>query len=210
MTLDRADKQPLDENEIDELETFLFSTAVSEEALDYPSLHGLLTAIAICPVAIDEAEWLETLFDGQPNYADSAQQARIEALLRRELLGICDELEHEEPPELPCDLSLDEDSLLTVWCQGFMEGVFMRDKAWFGDHEEEMAELLLPMMIASELFEDDAELQKMRADTQLMQGLCEEIPDLLTDTYLLFRVPEQSKKPTKKGGTGKKNPAKKK
>tara|TARA_R110002094_G_scaffold139841_4_gene130929 strand:+ start:1053 stop:1673 length:621 start_codon:yes stop_codon:yes gene_type:complete len=204
MTLDRANNSPLDEDEIDELENFLFSEAVSEEALDYPSLHGLLTAIAICPVTIDESEWMETLFDGQPTYADNAQQTRIESLLRRELLGICDELEHEEPPELPCDLSLEEDSLLTVWCQGFMEGVFMREEAWFGAHEGEMAELLLPMMIASELFEDDTELQKMRDDSSLMQGLCTEIPDLLTDIYLLFRVPETTKKAPGKKASGKK------
>lgn len=194
MTLDRAENKPLDENEIDELEAFLFSEGVSEEALDYPGLHGLLTAIAICPVTIAEEEWLETLFDGLPVYTNSEQQTRIESLLRRELLGICDELEHEEPPELPCDLSLDDESLLTVWCQGFMEGVFMREELWFGDHEEQVAELLLPMMIASELFEDDIELQAMRGDATLMQGLCEEIPDLLTDIYLLFRVPEPAKK----------------
>jgi uncharacterized protein len=58
-----------------------------------------------------------------------------------------------------------------------------------------MAELLLPMMIASDLFEDDVELKTMRNDATLMQGLCGEIPDLLTDIYLLFRVPE----PTSKG-----------
>ncbi|MFT6916954.1 MAG: hypothetical protein ACJAWL_003298 [Motiliproteus sp.] len=194
MTLDRAENKPLDEHEIDELETFLFSDAVSEESLDYPSLHGLLTAIAVCPVAIDEAEWLETLFDGKPEYVSAEQQTRIESLLRRELLGIQNELEHEEPPELPCDLSLDEDSFLTIWCQGFMEGVFMREDVWFGSHEEQMAELLLPMMIASDLFVDDVELQTMRNDATLMQGLCGEIPDLLTDIYLLFRVPEPSSK----------------
>lgn len=180
---------PLDESEIDELESFLFSERVSEEALDYPSLHGLLTAIAVCPVEIDSAEWLETLFDGQPEYQDQQQQQRIESLLLRELAGITAELEQEDPPELPCDLSLDEDSLLTPWCQGFMEGVFMREQAWFGDNEEQVAESLLPIMIASELFEDDKELQKMRNNPKLINGLCQEIPDLLTDLYLLFRVP---------------------
>jgi uncharacterized protein len=192
MTQNRADQTPLNEDEIDELESFLFSDAVSEEALDYPSLHGLLTAVAICPIEIPDTEWLESLFDGQPNYANAEQQARIEALLKRELSGISEELDHEDPPELPCDLSLDEDSLLTVWCQGFMEGVFMREEAWFGELEEQVAELLLPTMIASELFEDDPELQKIRKDERLIQGFCEEIPDLLTDLYLLFRVPEQS------------------
>lgn len=202
MTLNHADHTPLNEDEVDELESFLFSEAVSEEALDYPSLHGLLTAVAICPIEIPANEWLESLFDGQPNYANTEQQARIESLIKREFLGISEELDHEEPPELPCDLSLDEDSLLTVWCQGFMEGVFMREEAWFGEQEEQVAELLLPIMIASELFEDDPELQKMRQDTQLIQGLCEEIPDLLTDLYLLFRVPEQGQPP--KGKTSKK------
>ncbi len=203
MTLNRDDHTPLNEDEVDELESFLFSEAVSEEALDYPSLHGLLTAVAICPVEIPQAEWLESLFDGQPNYANAEQQARIESLLKREFMGICEELDHEEPPELPCDLSLDEDSLLTVWCQGFMEGVFMREEAWFGEQEEQVAELLLPTMIASELFEDDPELQKMRNDETLIQGLCEEIPDLLTDLYLLFRVPEQA--PSKKVKPGNKS-----
>ncbi|MEH6650158.1 MAG: YecA family protein [Motiliproteus sp.] len=200
MTVTRADHTPLNEDEVDLLESFLFSEAVSEEALDYPSLHGLLTAVAICPQQIPDAEWLESLFDGQPQYSNADQQAQIEGLLKREYLGICEELDHEEPPELPCDLSLDEDSLLTVWCQGFMEGVFMREEAWFGEQEEEVAELMLPIMIASELFEDDIELQKMRQDQSLIQGLCEEIPDLLTDLYLLFRVPAEPGGP--KGSKG--------
>lgn len=203
MTQTRADHTPLNEDEVDLLESFLFSDAVSEEALDYPSLHGLLTAVAICPQQIPDAEWLESLFDGQPQYANAERQAQIEGLLQREYLGICEELDHEEPPELPCDLSLDEDSLLTVWCQGFMEGVFMREEAWFGEQEEEVAELLLPIMIASELFEDDPELQKMRKDQSLIQGLCEEIPDLLTDLYLLFRVPAEPGGPKGKNGAKK-------
>ncbi|RDE19508.1 YecA family protein [Motiliproteus coralliicola] len=200
-----ANASPLDEAEIDELEAFLFSDSVSEEALDYPSLHGLLSAVSICPSAIAKAEWLEAIFDGQPRYENSDQQQRIELLLQRELDGIRAELDHEEPPELPCDLELDEDSLLTPWSQGFMEGVFMREEDWFGSNEEQVAELLLPIMIASELFDDDAELQQMRANPKLIQGLCQEIPDLLTDLYLLFRVPEQGqpKGPKGKGGKAK-------
>ena len=207
MTHHRTDALPLDEAEIDQLEDFLFSDAVSEDALDYPSLHGLLTAVAICSETIPQAEWLDSIFDGQPRYSDSAQQQLIEGLLNRELAGIGAELDQEEPPELPCDLSLEQDSLLTPWCQGFMEGVFMREEAWFGDDESQIAELLLPIMIASELFDDDPELQQMRANAELINGLCEEIPDLLTDLYLQLRVPETAA-PTKakphkgKGGKG--------
>jgi len=192
---------PLTEAEIDELEAFIFSDAVSEEALDYIGIHGLLLALAICPEAIPSAEWLEVIFDGVPGYADDAQKQQIEGMLLREFAALTEELNQEEPPELPCDLVLDdEDQLLQAWAQAFMEGVFMRETLWFSQREEEVAELLLPMMLASELF-DDPELVQMQKDRTLCQQLCEEIPELLTDLYLFFRVPDEKKpaaKPAKK------------
>ncbi|WP_207062017.1 YecA family protein [Motiliproteus sp. SC1-56] len=194
------DSRPLDEAEIDLLEAFLFSPAVSGDALDYPGLHGLLTALAVSPVPVPETEWLEVLFDGQPGYADEQEKARIEGLLRRELAAIAHELDQEEAPELPCDLTLDEEEpLLTNWAQGFMEGVFLREEAWFSQDEERVAELLLPIMVASELF-DEPELTQIRNDARLCESLCEEIPELLTDLYLHFRVPEEPKAPKGRNG----------
>lgn len=197
-----ATPNPLTEAEIDELEAFIFSDAVSEEALDYIGIHGLLSALAICPETVPSEEWLEVIFDGTPGYSDDAHKARIENWLQREFAAISDELNQEEAPELPCDLLLgDEDQLLEAWSQAFMEGVFMRESAWFSQREEEVAELLLPVMLASELF-DDPELIKMRKDKKLCQQLVNEIPDLLTDLYLFFRVPEEKQKPPYKSGKG--------
>ncbi|WP_210396172.1 YecA family protein [Motiliproteus sediminis] len=193
---------PLTEAEIDELESFIFSDAVSEEALDYIGIHGLLSALAICPEPVASDEWLEVIFDGTPGYIDDTQKDRIEGWLQREFAAISEELNQEEAPELPCDLVLDdEEQLLQGWTQAFMEGVFMRESAWFSQREEEVAELLLPIMLASELF-DDPELVKMRKDRKLCQQLINEIPDLLTDLYLFFRVPEEKQKPPLKSGKG--------
>ena len=86
----------------------------------------------------------------------------------------------------------DEDESLLSWAQGFMEGVFLRESNWFDQQEEVVAEMLLPIMLASELFEE-AELNEMRKNKKLCQQLVEEIPDLITDLYLLFRVPEDKK-----------------
>ncbi|OMH25598.1 YecA family protein [Motiliproteus sp. MSK22-1] len=186
-----VDKTPLDESEIDELESFIFSPAVSEDSLDYLGLHGLLTALAVSPVSVPEEEWLDVVFDGAPGYADEAQQQRIQSLLNREYLALCDELNNEEAPELPCDLTLeDEEESLTVWAQGFMEGVFLRESEWFDHNEEQVAEMMLPIMMASELF-DEPEFEAMRKDKKLCQQFCEEIPDLITDLYLHFRLPEE-------------------
>lgn len=189
---------PLTEAEIDQLESFIFSPAVSEDALDYLGIHGLLSSLAISPVRVPEQEWLEVIFDGAPGYADETQQLQIEGLLRREYQSICQEIESEEVPELPCELSLeDEEETLSVWTQGFMEGVFLRESDWFNAHEEQVAELLLPIMLASELF-DEPEFTEIRENPELCEQLCAEIPDILIDLYLLFRVPEEGKPPASK------------
>ncbi len=191
----------LSEAEVDQLETFLFSDAVSDEAFDYPGLHGFLCALAVSPVQIPEAEWLDVVFDGDVNFADNAEQEQILGMIQRELAALRLELEQDEPLELPCDLSLDdEDPLLSVWAQGFLEAVFMREKDWFNAREEEVAELMLPIMLASQLF-DEPEFTEMRRDTALCQSLCEEIPELITDLYLHYRLPDEPKKgPSKRPG----------
>lgn len=184
---------PLTEAEIDQLESFLFSPAVSEDALDYLGIHGLLSALAICPVEVPDTEWLEVIFDGNPGYEDETQQLQIEGLLLREYRSICQEIESEEIPELPCELSLDdEEETLSVWSQGFMEGVFLRESDWFDQNETEVAEYLLPIMLASELF-DEPEFKEMRENPELCEQLCGEIPELMIDLYLMFRVPNESK-----------------
>jgi uncharacterized protein len=194
---DKSRYNPLEEKEIDELEAFLFSSRCSEEAMDFVSLHGLLTAIAVAPEDIPVSEWIEQLFDGTPDYASENERERIEALLNREYQGLCMDLYHDEEIQLPCDLSLEQDDededgpLLTFWAQGFMEGVFMREEQWFKDNEEETAELLLPIMLASDLF-DDEQMLTMRENSKLCQELCEEIPAIITDLYLQFRVPAEA------------------
>lgn len=191
---------PLTEAEIDQLESFILSPSVSKEALDYLGINGLLCAIAICPAEVPEQEWMEVIFDGIPTYADETQKLQIEGLLLREYRSLCQEVESEEVPDLPCELEWGDESLI-VWCQGFMEGVFLREDDWFGDHEEDVAEMLLPMMLASDLFEEP-EFKELRENPELCEQLCEEIPDLLIDLYLLFRVPPEEKKGPSSGPRG--------
>ncbi len=190
---------PLTDEELDELEAFLFSDAVSEDALDLVGTHGYFCALNISPVKISEKQWLQELFDGSPEYSTEAEKARIEGLLRRFYFSIGSDLYNDQDMLLPCDLTLvpeddeDEQSYLTSWAQAFMEGVFLKEDEWFNHQaEEEVAELMLPIMIASELF-DDEEFIKMREDTKLCDEMCSTIPDLLVDLYLLFHAPADKK-----------------
>ncbi|MFP8968375.1 YecA family protein [Pokkaliibacter sp. CJK22405] len=196
--------RPLTDEEFDKLEDFLFSPAVNEEAMDYIGLHALLTAVAICPNPVPKTTWMEAIFVEMPKWESEEQQQYIESLLERELGVILHELEGEEPVELPCDLELDdEEGLLMSWAQAFIEGVYLDEKAWFGEHEGEVAELMLPIMVASELFEDP-DMQAIRKNKKLTDQFCQEIPDILTDLYLLFRAPAESKGPKKGAPKGRK------
>ncbi|MDI3324399.1 UPF0149 family protein [Pontibacterium granulatum] len=187
----------LSDAELDELEDFLYSDAVSEDSLDLVGVHGLFTACNISPKAVSEQEWSELVFDGAPTWDSEEQHDRIMEMLRRLYQMINSNLYSDQEIDLPCELTLipdeDEDmSGLTWWAQAFMEGVFMNEEAWFNHQEEEtVAELMLPIMVASELFDEDKEMAAMRGDKKLSEEMARQIPDLLIDLYLLFHAPKK-------------------
>lgn len=189
---------PLTDAELDELETFMFSDAVSEDALDLIGTHGYMCALNISPVKISEKQWLQELFDGTPEYSSEKEKAHIEDLLKRLHFSIGSDLYNDQDMLMPCELTLEteddeEQADLTTWAQSFMEAVFLKEDEWFNHQaEEEVAELMLPIMIASELFEDP-EFVKMRQDQRLCDEMCRNIPELLIDLYLLFHAPADKK-----------------
>jgi len=189
---------PLTDDELDELEAFMFSDAVSEDALDLVGTHGYMCALNISPVKISEKLWLQELFDGTPEYRSEDEKARIEDLLKRLYFSIGSDLYNDQDMLLPCEPTLepdgdDEQAELTTWSQAFMEAVFLKEDEWFNHQaEEEVAELMLPIMIASELFEDP-EFTKMRKDKRICDEMCRSIPELLIDLYLLFHAPADKK-----------------
>ncbi len=50
-----------------------------------------------------------------------------------------------------------------------------------------MAELLLPVMAVSDLF-DDEDFSQIKSNPKIMEQLSEQIPEVLTDLYLLFHA----------------------
>ncbi|KAA0873959.1 YecA/YgfB family protein [Nitrincola tapanii] len=183
------------EAELDDLEAFLFSDSVSEDALDLIGAHGLLCAVNISPVEIPEAEWMALLFDSEPEWASEEEKNHYQTLLRKLHKTLASDLYNDQETLLPCELTLDTDEdedlpELTIWAQSFMEGVFLREEEWFGRDEETVAGMLLPIMVASELFED-TEILEIRQDRALSEEMAEQIPELLVDLYLYFHAPDK-------------------
>lgn len=192
--------QPLlEDDELERLDDFLDSERVDPDALDLISGHGFLVALAVAPSEVASATWIAELFHGEPSFADDAERHEILGLLERLRSNAIATLEQGGLPELPFDLSLDglapEETPIGDWCAGFMEGVFLDEAAWFEHDEEAVATLLLPFMALSGLFNDEPDMAEMTADNARLASLAGQLPDLVLDLYLHYRVPPETPKP---------------
>lgn len=190
--------QPLDDLELETLESFLESDQVHEECQNFVMAHGFLTALSICPAQIAEEQWLPVIFEESPQFDNNKQEKQILQYLSRLYVDIQKELESEDGFMVPCELEMAESpeelSELQEWATGFMEGVFMTESHWFDSEKEEVvAELLLPIMVASDLF-DDEEVVEIRASEKLTQSCIAQIPEVVTDLFLVLRT-EPEKRP---------------
>ena len=180
--------------QLSRLQAFLDADDLHEEALDYLATHGYLTALSICPEQVPEREWIDTLFAEPPHYRSEAEREEIETTLQLLKAHIARQLASDDEPEIPCDIDLGQDpddSDLRGWCIGFMEGVFLREAVWFEDSEDEVSELLLPIMVASGLFDEQPEFAEIARDRQLVDSMVDQIPELLTALFLLCHAPEE-------------------
>lgn len=176
------------------LQAFLDADELHDEALDYIAAHGYLTALSICPEPVPAEEWIEALFAEPPHYRDAAQEADITAGLLQLKAQIERQLASDDDMVLPCELDLGEepdDSDLRGWCVGFMEGIFLREEVWFEDAEDEVSELLLPIMVASGLFDEQPDFAEIAKDLDLVDSMVDQIPEVLTALFLLCQAPEE-------------------
>lgn len=189
----------LSDDDLDRLDDFLDSEQVDPDALDLIGAHGFLVALAVAPRELDAATWIAELFHGEPSFADSAERDIILGLLEQLRHNAIATLEQGLLPELPFELALDglppEETPIGDWCAGFMEGVFLDEGAWFEADEEAVATLLLPFMALSGLFDDEPDMAEFTAEPRRLESLAGQLPDLVLDLYLHYRVPPETPKP---------------
>lgn len=162
----------------------LLDELASDDTLDYAATHGLICAVVAGP-DVTEEEWLSTVFDGAPAFPEAGQDARCIGLLRLLHADIAHRFYGNERIRLPCPLRPGHERLES-WSVGFMEGVFLHEADWLGDDANaEITHLLLPMMVESDLI-DLPETQEIRRNRTLREAMARELPENLTDLYLLF------------------------
>lgn len=167
-----------------------------EEAFTFDAVHGFLTAQAICPSPLAEKERNEIIFDGEAKLSSEDANTLNQALAS--LKKIIDrDFNDEEGFTLSCEAELGDldDEALFDWCGGFMESHFLNEDQWFADHEQEVCELLLPVMLGSGLFDEEPEFAEILKDDALAEDMYSQIPEVLMELYLLFNSPEENKPP---------------
>ncbi len=169
--------------DLDTLAEFLDSDA-NEYGLDFAATHGFLCATVVGPELKD---WLNLLFDENAAKVPAAIVEQIHAWRA----SIVQTLAHEDTLELPFEIEeLDVDSTLGDWCVGFVDALFLNEENdWYAIDEDEIGMLTLPMMVFSGIDEDDPQMQSVRRNEDMLAEMAEEIPENLTQIYLLFHAP---------------------
>jgi len=177
----------LSDTEIARLETILFDDQWPEGAMDYFGFHGAACAAAIGPVTTAPETLFAVVTAQDPARVTEAPQdfrapaEKLDKLIRQTL-------EQGDAVELPEPDDGSVSDALENWCAGFIDTFLLQEDDWLADHEEDVANLLVPIMALSNLF-DDEDFQKIRKDPQLAEQMADQIPDALTDLYLLFHTP---------------------
>lgn len=176
---------------IEQLENILFSEEAAEEALDYFGLHGLICSAIVGPIKINNNRIIEIIFGNDKPALKSEDEDFLINIIEIISTSIKEQLLDESDIHLPYSDELEAeqsdhyDACIESWCIGFMEGFFDNEKTWFNKGEDVVAELLLPIMALSGLFESD-EFEDIRENDKLMTQFEEVMPDQLVDIFLYY------------------------
>ncbi len=179
----------LELNEFHSLINMLDSDNLGDECLDFIELHGYLTASIISPVETTFPDLMsEILGTGNESIAKGIRDI-LEAEVKSLSEKISRDLLSSEPLTLPCEIEVGENddnpSDLERWCMAFVEKHLLSETAWFEKDENAVAELMLPIIAASGLF-DEPEISETRQDEALFISMLEHIPEVVIDLYGLF------------------------
>lgn len=182
----------LNADQLEQLDELLIQLGTDEdEDADLFIALGYITARAMEPQETRAADWLHSLFATEPPSSDAREQ----------LLQLLDEAARSARQgfyqgggiELPFETDWDEDSegFIGDWCAGFMQAVFEQEELWLANQEQDIAELLLPLMALSGLFSEEEDFAEMEEDDALMAQFARQLPELLLDIYCQLNAPEE-------------------
>lgn len=143
---------PLSDGELDELDKFLLSDAVTDEAMDISMLDGFLTALAIGPNTLPPRQWMPIIWGGPMTWDNENVAKRMMSLVFRHANDILFTL-RSHPNEFEPLLYEGEQKgrqvpIIDEWCSGFVKGMALDEAAWRPLMEsDEGDDMLFPILL---------------------------------------------------------------
>ena len=158
----------LDDNELQELDKYLRAHAADGRLL-LDGVHGLLSLLAVSPLAVLPDEWLPEILH-EP-FEDENEGNRVLALLAKLNDSIIAELEVDAYQPILGEVMLETGPILSAagWCEGFSRGIDLRAGLWESrlSEDPQLMELLGPVMalaVDEGILSAEAEFEKLADD----------------------------------------------
>jgi len=134
MTDDRDRLAGFDADELAEFEAFLRSPEGEEAYESLSAMDGFMTAVALTPEVIPEAEWLAVALqddEDETDPADPEERVMAEASLCERMAQLRQVLAEGDEDHEPMLVETEGGEVMPdAWADGFMAGVRMRPRAW--------------------------------------------------------------------------------
>lgn len=184
-------QQPLSNEELDILESFLVSDSTPEDCLfSIEMVDGYMTALVVGPEVIPTERWISCIWDQEnneePSFSSVAEKKMIHNLLVRHFETIAQQFEEDPDEFFPLfeqyGYADEEEKRLAVenWALGFTVGMELAHASWKPFLEdEERAQFVTPMFLLAKITEDFDDLTEEDLDnmTLLMPGFVTKIYD---------------------------------
>jgi uncharacterized protein len=125
-----------------QLDDFLLSEAVGDDAMLLSELDGFLAGVIVCPEMIMPSEWMPVVWgdDERPVFDDVKQAQAISDLILGHYNDIIRQLDEGRYRPI-FDVDTDETILWEIWIEGFVEAMRLRPEAWLAWAEDNDADL---------------------------------------------------------------------
>lgn len=146
-------KEPLSDQEFEELEAFLMSDATGDESMDISTLDGFLTAIVSGPNLIKPSVWLPLVWgQAHPKWQSPAEAEHFMSMVMRQMNTIIDVLMNDpedfEPVVFTREFEGKTIHIIDEWCAGYVMGMNLDEAGWkplldSPDHHHLLATILI-------------------------------------------------------------------
>lgn len=153
-----------------QLDDFLLSAAVSEDAMLLSELDGFLAGLTVCPELIMPSEWLPVaLGEDGPVFEDEHQAEAIINLIMGHFNDIGGGLDRSRYHPI-YDIDAHDNVMWETWIEGFWRAVMLRPEAWLAFGAIDDGDLQTAMFSLTRLYEiattPPAELQALESDSE--------------------------------------------